>query len=262
MDTPVRLGISANFFHADPQRALFKGKTLQYLEERMALSCRTAGAVPVLLPDLHDEAGARAVLELVDGLVLSGGADVSPTSYGETALQPKWGGDAHRDGYESRLIHLALQMGKPVLGLCRGIQILNVALNGTLYQDIGTQVTGSLVHRDWEPYDALGHDIDVRAGSWVSEVYGGVTKLAVNSIHHQSIKDVAPGFTVTAHAPDGIVEAIECIEATRWAVGVQWHPEWLESRAGHDDPLTAAADDRASGAPVFSAYVAACRERR
>lgn len=261
MNTPVRLGISANFFHADPQRALFKGKTLQYLEERMALSCRLAGAVPVLLPDLHDEAGARALLEMVDGLVLSGGADVSPTSYGETILEPKWAGDAHRDGYESRLIKLALERGQPILGLCRGIQILNVALQGTLYQDINQMVPDTLVHRDWTPYDALSHEVRLAKDSWISEVYGSATALAVNSIHHQSIKDVAPQLTATAWAPDGIIEAVECIDAERWIVGLQWHPEWLEARAGERDPLRAAADNRASGGEVFAAYVQVCRER-
>lgn len=247
--------------HADPQRALFKGKTLQYLEERMALSCRRAGATPILLPDLGDVSGAQAVLQLVDGLVLSGGADVSPTSYGETPLQEQWAGDAHRDAYEIRLIEQAIAMGKPVLGLCRGMQILNVALGGTLYQDIGTQLPAALVHRDWEPYDALGHELQVAPQSWVAASYGACA-LAVNSIHHQSIKDVAEGLTVTATAPDGVIEAVEAIDAERFVVGLQWHPEWLESRPGHTDPLRAAALSRASGSVVFDAYVEACRERR
>lgn len=262
MTRPVRLGISANFFHADPQRPLFKGKTLQYLEERMALSCRRAGAVPLLLTDLQDEAGSAAVLDVVDGLVLSGGADVAPGSYGETPLQPQWGGDAVRDAYETRLIEMAIERGQPVLGLCRGIQILNVALGGTLLQDINTQVEGTLVHRDWEPYDELSHDVRVEAGSWVSEVYGGATELTVNTIHHQAIKDVAPSLTATAWAPDGIIEAVEHIDDARWLVGIQWHPEWLEAREGHADPRQAATKDRASGDPVFATFVAACRERR
>jgi len=226
----------------------------------MALSCYRAGATPVMLPDVGDEVGTHAVLDVVDGLLLAGGADVSPTSYGETALQPNWAGDPHRDGYEQRLIHAAIDRGQPVLGLCRGHQILNVALGGTLHQDIETQVPGGLVHRDWTPYDALSHDIRVETGSWVSDVYGGATALAINSIHHQSVKDLAPDLTATAWAPDGVVEAIECINADRWLVGLQWHPEWLEARAGH--PVNRAAElDRASGHAVFAAYVSACAQR-
>lgn len=262
MQRPLRLGISANFFHADPQRALFKGKTLQYVEERMALSAQRAGAVPLLLPDLGDEAGAHAVLDVVDGLLLSGGADVSPRSYGEQPLEERWAGDAYRDAYETRLVHAAVERQLPVLGLCRGVQILNVALGGTLYQDINTQLPDTLVHRDWEPYDALSHPIRLERGSWVSDVYGGATTLTVNSIHHQSVKDVAPGHTATAWAPDGVVEAIECIQDKRWLVGVQWHPEWLEARPDVADVKTAATEGRASGDAIFSAFARACRERR
>src|SRR5688572_4208160 len=151
------VGVSSNFMHADPQRALFKGKTLQYLEERSALALHEAGAVPVLVPDLKDDDGIAAVLDIVSGLVLAGGADVAPESYGEQPIDPRWPGDAIRDRYECRLVDEARRRGLPVLGLCRGAQLLNVAFGGALWQDIGTQVEGSLVHREWERYDELGH---------------------------------------------------------------------------------------------------------
>lgn len=256
------IGISSNFMHADPLRPVFKGMTLQYLEERMALSVYRAGAIPLGIPDLKDQAGADGVLSRVDGLLLAGGADLSPLSYGEQPLRPEWGGDRVRDEYELRLVQQARARGIPVLGVCRGIQLVNVALGGTLYQDIVTQREGALTHRDWDAYDALGHDIRVDPSSWVSRIYGGATELSINSIHHQGLHTVAPPLRATAWAPDGVIEAVEMIEPSEWIMGVQWHPEWLEADDGARQaaPRTASAG-RASGAVIFSAFVQACRER-
>jgi putative glutamine amidotransferase len=253
----VRIGISANFFHADPERAVFRHKTLQYLEERMALAIFRAGAVPVMLPDLKDPGALASVMGLVDGLVLAGGADVSPTSYGQTPLRDTWRGDAVRDAYECQLVRLATERGLPILGICRGIQLLNVALGGTLWQDINTQVEGTLVHRDWHRYDENGHGIRVDADSWVGQVYGGRTELQVNSIHHQAIAELAPGLRATAWAPDGIVEAAESIEPARFIAAVQWHPEWLEAERVADGAPDAG---RAAGAAIFDAFVRRCAQ--
>jgi putative glutamine amidotransferase len=255
---PLRIGLSQNFLHADPERALFKGKTLQYIEERMALSIFRAGGVPLPLPDLKDDLGARAVLSQVHGLVLAGGADVSPRSYGEAPLQPSWAGDPVRDAYEERLVHEAVRQGLPVFGLCRGIQLVNVAFGGTLWQDIETQCEKSLVHRDWDRYDELGHRITLEPGSWLGRVYGGVRELEVNSIHHQGLRRVADPLTETAWAPDGIVEAVEWIDDDHWVVGVQWHPEWLEpEQVAPGGP----AQGRADGSLLFESFMQACRER-
>jgi gamma-glutamyl-gamma-aminobutyrate hydrolase PuuD len=210
MSTRVRIGVTANFFHADPERKVFRHKTLQYLEERMALALARAGAVPVLMTDLKDDAGTDALLDVVDGLVLAGGADVSPHSYGQDPLRPEWSGDAIRDAYEIRLIAGARERGLPVLGVCRGIQVLNVAFGGTLWQDISTQ------------------------------------------------KDGAPPLRATAWAPDGIIEAAECIDDRGFVVGVQWHPEWLELARVQGDPTAAG---RTTGDPLFTAFVSICRER-
>lgn len=257
-DLPLRIGVSQNFLHADPERALFKGKTLQYIEERMALSIFRAGGVPLPLPDLKDELGARAVIAQVHGLVLAGGADVSPQSYGEEPLQPSWAGDPVRDAYETRLVHEAIRQRLPVLGLCRGIQLVNVALGGTLWQDLATQREHSLVHRDWHRYDELGHAARVDADSWIGRVYGGTTTLEVNSIHHQGLREVAACLRETAWAPDGVVEAVERIDDERWVVGVQWHPEWLEPEHLVEGGI---AQGRADGSLIFDAFVQACRER-
>ena len=259
MSRRLPIGVSANFFHADPERKVFRHKTLQFLEERMALALSRAGAVPLLLPDLKDDDGTDAVLDVVDGLVLAGGADVSPTSYGETPLQPAWAGDAVRDAYECRLVRRAAERGVPVLGVCRGLQLLNVALGGTLWQDIGTQVEGALVHRDWHRYDETGHGVRLAPDSWISRVYDGRHALEVNSVHHQGIRDLAPELRATAWAPDGIIEAVEHIDRHRFLVAVQWHPEWLEpEQVAPSGP----AAGRAPGSAVFEGFLQACRERR
>jgi putative glutamine amidotransferase len=256
------IGISSNLMHADPQRPVFKGMTLQYVEERMALAVHRAGAVPVGLPDLKDPAATDAVLSRVDGLVLAGGADLSPTSYGEQPLRPEWSGDAIRDAYELALVQGARARGLPILGVCRGIQLLNVALGGRLYQDIVTQREQALVHRDWHQYDALGHPIRIDPESWVCRIYGGATALHVNSVHHQGLRELAPPLRATAWAPDGVIEAVEMQDRDEWIMGVQWHPEWLEAAPGAEesDPRTAAGG-RASGGTIFGAFVEECRAR-
>ncbi len=251
------IGLSSNFMHADPQRPVFKGMTLQYVENRMLQSIHRAGGLPLPLPDLEDEAGADALLGRVDGLLLAGGADVDPRSYGEEPLRPEWGGDGIRDAYEMRLVRLAQQRGLPILGICRGIQLLNVALGGHLYQDIVTQRDDALVHRDWHQYDALGHSVRLDADSWISRVYGGATTMEINSIHHQGLRDVAPPLRATAWAPDGVIEAVEARDRAQWMMGVQWHPEWLEGQS--DDALTGAGG-RASGDAIFGAFVERCRQ--
>lgn len=256
-----RIGISANFFHADAERPVFRHKTLQYLEERMALSVWRTGALPHLLPDLKTDDGIAASLDDIDALVLAGGADVSPTSYGQTPLRPQWAGDAVRDAYEIALCKGALARGLPVLGICRGIQLVNVALGGTLWQDIGTQVDGALVHRDWEHYDETGHEITLAPGSWIARCYDGAERLAVNSIHHQAIRELAPGLRATAWAPDGIVEAAEAADPAVPLFTVQWHPEWLEDEHVRSEPARGPSAGRAAGAAIFAAFVRACAAR-
>lgn len=257
MSLPLRIGVSKNFLHADPARALFKGKTLQFVEERMALSIYRSGGVPLPLPDLKNETAARGLLQMVHGLVLAGGADVSPTSYGEEPIEPQWSGDAIRDAYEIQLVQIAIDMGVPVLGLCRGIQLINVALGGTLVQDIQTQLEGKLVHRDWENYDENGHSIRLADG-WTRDAYEGADTLQVNSIHHQALAKLGDNLVATAWAPDDIVEAVEWIDEHAWVVGVQWHPEWLEAEVVAPGGPGAG---RADGTKIFDAFMKVCAER-
>jgi putative glutamine amidotransferase len=231
---PLRIGVSSCFFHADPERPVFKGKTLLYAEESMLELIGRSGALAYLVPrPTPGGPPIEAYVDDLDGLLLQGGSDVCPRSYGELPLRPEWEGDEPRDRYEIELIHAFHRAGKPVLGICRGIQILNVAFGGTLYQDITTQLPGSFEHRDWPIYDANRHDVEVRQGSRLAEVYGlgsdpghGDQVVTVNSVHHQAVKDVADGFVVEAvSVTDGIVEALR-LPGGRFVAAVQWHPEF------------------------------------
>jgi len=240
VDRPLRIGVSSCFFHADPERPVFKGKTLLYAEESMLALLGRSGALAYLVPrPTSGGPSIEAYVDDLDGLLLQGGSDVSPPSYGELARRPAWDGDEPRDRYEIELIHAFHRAGKPVLGICRGIQILNVAFGGTLYQDITTQVPGSFEHRNWDIYDANRHQVEIVAGSRLAEVYGlgdggvergssgsGGSMVTVNSVHHQAVKEVADGFVVEAvSVSDGIVEAMRR-PGDRFVAAVQWHPEF------------------------------------
>jgi putative glutamine amidotransferase len=244
--------------HADPTRAIFKGKALQYTEEKMARALWRAGASPYGLLDLRDMGDDHGVMrELLldcDGLLLQGGSDVAPASYGETPLRPEWGGDPLRDHFETLAVEIALERRIPILGICRGVQILNVALGGTLYQDINTQIPDSLVHRDWERYEELEHEVRIDPGSWLHAIYDAES-LLTNTVHHQAIKELAPDARATAWAEDGVIEAFESIHGERWAVGIQWHPEWL-------DGSELGGPDRSRGDSVFEAFVQLCVRRK
>jgi putative glutamine amidotransferase len=250
-----RIALTACIIHEDPERALFKGKALQYTEQKLARALWRAGGLPIQLLDLREREALEHVIADCDALVLQGGADVSPSWYGEEPLRPEWNGDEVRDRHEIAAIEVALALGKPILGVCRGAQVLNVARGGSLYQDINTQVPESLVHRDWHRYEIIEHTVTIAAGSWLADVYGGASELLTNTVHHQAIKQLAAGFEVTARAPDGVIEAIEDITEAHWLVGVQWHPEWL-------DGSPEGGPHRSSGAPVFERFMAVCRERK
>lgn len=238
----LRIGVSACLSHPDPARPFFKGKTLLYVEESMTGWLMSQGALPVMLPRPSGSVKSADLIDDVDALLLEGGADVWPGHYGEEPARPEWIGDADRDRYELELVDAAIRARKPVLGICRGHQILNVALGGSLWQDIATMHPGKRVHRDWEIYDQLGHEIRIEAGSWLGQwsgfgAGGGIAR--VNSVHHQGIKDLGRGLLVEARSePDGLVEAFRLgIRDPKtgallppedlFVYGVQWHPEFM-----------------------------------
>ncbi len=187
-----------------------------------------AGGLPLLIPlGLHDDT-LRGIFARADGLLFPGGVDVHPREYGET-LEPFCGDiDLSRDAAELRLLKWGLAEAKPILGICRGIQMLNVAGGGSLYQDIPAQLDDKLPHQHVKgaPYNLRAHAVEVDAQSTLARALG-VTTLEVNSLHHQALKQIAPGFHIVARAPDGIVEGIEADDARQFALGVQFHPEWL-----------------------------------
>jgi putative glutamine amidotransferase len=187
-----------------------------------------AGGAPVLIPLNLSDATLRAIFERLDGLLLQGGVDVHPREYGED-IAPYCGEiDEARDATELRLTRWALESRLPILAICRGIQLLNVAAGGSLYQDIAAQVPNALPHPHVQgnPYAFRAHAITIEPASRLARALG-TTQLEVNSLHHQAIKQIAPGFYVTARAPDGIIEGIEAENAHQFALGVQFHPEWM-----------------------------------
>ena len=229
----LKIGISACFMHPDPARQLFTGKTLQYVEQSIAHWVMSTGALAVMIPSpsgatQRGDVTLHHYAQWLDGLVLHGGADVSPLSYGEQPLQERWAGDKIRDDYEIDLVAAFEQQGKPVFGVCRGLQLINVAYGGTLYQDIQTQRPDARVHRDASVYDRNFHTVDIKAGTRLAQLYPGSGQVKVNSIHHQAVKDLAPGFAVEAVSnEDGIVEAIRRTDVARpYLAAVQWHPEF------------------------------------
>jgi putative glutamine amidotransferase len=248
----IKVGISACFFHADPKRPIFTGKTLQYVEQSVPHWVMSTDALAVMIPNpLGDTQQGDASLDdyagWLDALVLEGGSDLWPGSYGEEALDERWQGDRVRDEYEKALLAAFAARGKPVLGICRGLQLMNVAHGGTLFQDIDTQRPGAVQHRDAAIYDRNLHPLEFVAGSRLGEIFEGTTQTVVSSVHHQAIKDLAPGFVVEARCPvDGMIEAIRKPGPTFMAA-VQWHPEFhrrgegtLDDRPLLDDFLAAA----------------------
>jgi len=189
-----------------------------------------AGLIPLIVPPLANPDAASAILDSVAGLVLTGGADVDPARYGEKRHEKVRSVSPARDATEAALIKEARERGTPVLAICRGIQILNVALGGTLVQDIPSQCETKIAHDEESARDSRTHEISVEPGSRIAAAVG-THHLTVNSFHHQSVKRVADGMRVTARSPDGIIEGIESTDEDWWVMAVQWHPEEMTDSA-------------------------------
>jgi putative glutamine amidotransferase len=210
---------------------------------------RDAGGTPVLLPITREDEVIEAYANLVDGVLFSGGEDVDPGFYGEDQL---WAcGDVLplRDDFEVKLCRILLEKypEKPILGVCRGEQVLNVALGGTLYQDVKSQLPGCIAHQQHQISPYASHRVMIEADSKLHVIYGD-TKVAVNSFHHQAVKDIAPGLIITARAADGVIEGFEKPDHP-YFVGVQWHPERLVER-----------EENANHKQLFKSFVDACRK--
>jgi putative glutamine amidotransferase len=198
-----------------------------YVEE-----LRKVGAVPWLIPLVpHDPDTLAAIFERLDGVFVTGGVDVDPGSYGEPKSPLCGATDPDRDAVEIALLKHAIDRSLPVFAVCRGLQILNVALGGTLYQDVAAQVPAALKHDHFPTPERpsrkyLAHDVTVKSGSRLGHILGE-SVVPVNSMHHQAVKELAPSLVATAYAPDGIIEGVEGAAGGQFLVGVQWHPEEL-----------------------------------
>lgn len=186
-----------------------------------------AGGAPLMIPLTSGEELLRSVYEGLDGILLSGGGDISPHLYGEEAHQSVWGVDEDRDAVELALARWALAESKPLLAICRGIQVMNVAAGGNLYQDILSQVPQAIEHVYYPGYprNYIAHPVRLLPGSFLARIIGA-GEIGVNSLHHQSARVVAPGLIKVAEAPDGVIEGLEKPDHP-FAIGVQWHPEEL-----------------------------------
>jgi gamma-glutamyl-gamma-aminobutyrate hydrolase PuuD len=254
----LRIGVSARIFHPEPGAKGLRGKTLQYLEESIAHWVMSRDVLVFMIPTVGHQGmlhpsniRLRDYAKHLDGLLLQGGADVSPQSYAEAATRHEWPGDRVRDMYELELLHEFIESGKPVLGVCRGCQLINVAFGGTLYQDIATDVPTAGIHVN-EQYDQHRHPIRFPDGSTLVNMFPGQREALVNSIHHQAVRTIGRDLNIEAvSAADGIIEAIRYRRAP-FVMGVQWHPEF--HRAGGDELLDCT--------PLLDTFLRVARETR
>jgi len=192
MSRRLRIGVSARIQYGDATKHGYLRKNIYFLEQSFARWLQSAGALVYLIADVVDRAPNALTLAdyatELDGLVLQGGTDVSPQTYGEQPLKPEWAGDPERDRYEIDLLKGFMDLGKPILGICRGQQLINVAMGGTLYQDTATQMPGAHVHQDTVVYEDKYHQVEILPGTRLGALYPGVRRAKVNSIHHQAVQ--------------------------------------------------------------------------
>lgn len=231
------IGISCSVFANDAGQPA--GDRLVWAYARAVAA---AGGVPVLLPNLAVD--LEALMQRLDGLLLAGGEDICPERYGEGERHPKVVVTPARDDLEIPLARLAVERGLPVLGICRGIQLLNVALGGTLYQDLPDQRPSAVAHRQADARHLGTHAFVPEADSRLAALIGP-EPLRVNTFHHQAVREVAPGLVVCARAEDGLIEALETADGR--VVAVQYHPEDMAPVC----PRSAA---------LFAGFIATCRE--
>lgn len=220
---PSLIGVTTGKRRAADSPLPFHGAAITYSD-----AVATGGGAPVLIPFALPQPSLRALYERMDGIILSGGGDVDPVAYGAEPHSTIQGIDAERDHIEIQLVQWAVNESKPLLAICRGIQVLNVALGGTLIRDIPSEVPNALTHKQ-EPlsFETLSHSVSLVPGSMLHRALNiEDEELSVNSLHHQAIDQVAPTLHVTARAPDGIIEGVELPEH-RFLIGIQWHPEAL-----------------------------------
>jgi putative glutamine amidotransferase len=222
MSTFPLIGVSTSLtVNAHPERA--------YVNSTYLYAVQQAGGVPVPLPPQLSSRSWERLAAGLDGLLLTGGGDIDPALFGEAPHSTLDDVAPLRDTFEGRAVGAGARM--PILCVCRGMQVLNVALGGSLYQDVGTEPGTTLAHSQKEPRDQPTHKVTVAPGSRLADVLGA-EEVETNSMHHQAIKKLGHGLTAVAWAPDQIVEGLELPDHPGFALAVQWHPEEL---VGHSD---------------------------
>ena len=216
-----------------------------YMRPAYLKAIRAAGGTPLILPLDLEEEDLQQVVDTFDGFLFTGGPDIHPFFFDEETQENCGNVCLRRDRMEMALLKLVTKTGKPVLGICRGIQSLNVALGGTLWQDLPSQHPSDIEHHMNPPYDAFGHNVSLVPGTPLASLFAGQTEIAVNSYHHQAVREPAAGLEVMAVAPDGVIEALYR-PASHFLWAVQWHPEFLYKV----DPRSQA---------IFDAFVGSCR---
>lgn len=238
----IKIGVTACFLYPDSSRTYFSPKILNYFENDMANYLYRKDVLPILIPHLKQE-NLLHFLEKMDGFVFQGGSDLCPKTYGEDYLnEEKWPGDKGRDDYELTIADYAFQHQKPILGICRGAQLLNVYFGGTLYQDLETQYPHAAKHKDAQLYDHRYHPIEFKPQTLLHTLYKNESHPHVNSIHHQGIKTLGKHLMIEAISPqDQLIEAFSYKNMhEHFVLAVQWHPEFshtLQDKIISADPI-------------------------
>lgn len=199
-------------------------RRINFLDLAYAQSVEEAGGMPVYFPSLPSSGMFTEAMSMIDGLVLTGGADIHPSYYGEEITAPISLSPDQRTDFDLGIFRSALNAGKAILAICHGMQIMNVALGGTLYQDVNNQLSGSILHREMEGKPPARHRVEVEPGSRLTNILGGMLEFEVCSTHHQGVKDLGKGLRISAKSPEGLVEGIE-LPGYPKVIGIQWHPE-------------------------------------
>ncbi|MBH1962826.1 MAG: gamma-glutamyl-gamma-aminobutyrate hydrolase family protein [Comamonadaceae bacterium] len=257
----LRIGISARLLHSPPPGLGLPLKRLQFLESNMAQWIMSHGVVAFMIPFLDEQVPRKRrnaplgdLVESLDGLVLQGGIDICAETYGAKPWKESTDSDPIRDEYELDLLRGFIDADKPVLGICRGAQLLNVYFGGTLIQDIPTQWPGAIRHQDERDYDRLTHEVHFQPGSRLSDIYGYEPQ-RVTSIHHQCVDRLGQGLVLEARSPIDLVPEAIRHTGKPFVMGVQWHPEF--HMGGSEDGLPGILD---SG-PLMLAFLKAAARR-
>jgi putative glutamine amidotransferase len=222
------IGITCSFMYrpSDP----YHTQRYFFLNQPYVTAIHEAGGIPVILPVGLEARYPNKMIGMLDGLLLPGGGDIDPNTYGDYPNEKLGRVDPRKDRTEIDLFTLAFNQNMPILGICRGVQLLNIALDGTLYQDIAGQIRMSMNHYPEYPASEMCHKVDIEKGTRLYKILGE-SIIWVNSSHHQAIKLHGKGLVVNAKSPDGVTEGLEQ-PSKKWVIGVQWHPElyWRNDR--------------------------------